>query len=127
MMIWNAPPPLETSPEERAERVNLLRPINDWFWVGFHILPPLVSMVAVERVFRSPGVGLFAPSQPVVRPGPPRFAPESGFSPHLAQAAFLYGLTSTGNAPRLTPLERLPIPKEFLWYNSLRYLHWAHW
>ena len=65
-------------------------------------------------VFRSPGVGLFAPSQPVVRPGPPRFAPESGFSPHLAQAAFLYGLTSTGNAPRLTPLGEAPYTKRIL-------------
>ena len=56
MMIWNAPPPLETSPEERAERVNLLRPIIDWFWGAFS---------AVLGSDCSPRAsGLFAPGLP---------------------------------------------------------------
>ena len=55
-MIWNAPPPLETSPEERAERVNLLRPIIDWFWGAFS---------AVLGSDCSPRAnGLFAPGLP---------------------------------------------------------------
>ena len=51
MMIWDAPPPLETSPEERAERVNLLRPINCWFCGAFDFIG-----ISLSSLLRNLGV-----------------------------------------------------------------------
>ena len=131
------PPPLETSPEERAERVNLLRPIIDWFWGAFSAVLGSDCSPRANGLF-APGLPTLAGSRLKVETQPAWLTPLAEF-PHTeriavsrlkveTQPAWLTPLAESPHTKRiaasrlkvetqlvwLTPLAEPPVPKELV-------------
>ena len=111
MSFWNVPPPLETSPEERAERVNLLRPIIDWFWGAFSAVLGSDCSPRANGLFAL-GLPTLAASRLKVVTQPDWLTPLAE-SPHTKRIA-ASRLKVVTQPDWLTPLAEPPVPKEFV-------------